>query len=68
MTPVNDRSERSVASDGLALEAGCRLIAEGVETEAEARTLTGFGVEFGQGYLLGRPEPVDVWVGARPAA
>ncbi len=47
---------------------GCRLIAEGVETEAEARTLTGFGVEFGQGYLLGRPSPVDVWAGARPAA
>jgi EAL domain-containing protein (putative c-di-GMP-specific phosphodiesterase class I) len=48
--------------------AGCRLIAEGVETEAEARTLTGFGVEYGQGYLLGRPEPVDVWAGARVAA
>jgi EAL domain-containing protein (putative c-di-GMP-specific phosphodiesterase class I) len=47
---------------------GCRLIAEGVETEAEARTLTGFGVEFGQGYLLGRPEPVDMWAEARPAA
>jgi EAL domain-containing protein (putative c-di-GMP-specific phosphodiesterase class I) len=48
--------------------AGCRLIAEGVETEEEARTLTGFGVEFGQGYLLGRPEPVEVWAGVRAAA
>jgi EAL domain-containing protein (putative c-di-GMP-specific phosphodiesterase class I) len=46
---------------------GCRLIAEGVETEEEARTLTEFGVECGQGYLLGRPEPVDVWAGV-PAA
>jgi EAL domain-containing protein (putative c-di-GMP-specific phosphodiesterase class I) len=43
--------------------AGCRLIAEGVETAEEARTLIGFGVEFGQGYLLGRPEPVEVWAG-----
>jgi PAS domain S-box-containing protein len=41
--------------------AGCRLIAEGIETEDEARTLTGLGVEFGQGYLFGPPEPVEVW-------
>ncbi len=47
--------------------AGCRLVAEGIETEAEARTLAGFGVEFGQGYLFGRPAPVDVWVAAARA-
>jgi EAL domain-containing protein (putative c-di-GMP-specific phosphodiesterase class I) len=46
--------------------AGCRLIAEGVETPEEADTLTSLGVEFGQGYLFGRPEPIDAWVGARP--
>jgi EAL domain-containing protein (putative c-di-GMP-specific phosphodiesterase class I) len=39
--------------------AGCRLIAEGIETEDEARTLTDLGVEFGQGYLFGRPLPID---------
>jgi EAL domain-containing protein (putative c-di-GMP-specific phosphodiesterase class I) len=39
--------------------AGCRLIAEGVETAEEANTLTQLGVEFGQGYLFGRPEPID---------
>jgi EAL domain-containing protein (putative c-di-GMP-specific phosphodiesterase class I) len=39
-----------------ARSSGCRLIAEGVETEQEAATLQGFGVEFGQGYLFGRPE------------
>ena len=38
--------------------AGCRLIAEGVETPEEARTLTELGVEFGQGYLFGRPKRV----------
>ncbi|HEY5276023.1 MAG TPA: EAL domain-containing protein, partial [Coriobacteriia bacterium] len=42
--------------------AGCRLIAEGVETTEEADTLTSLGVEFGQGYLFGRPEPIDAWV------
>ena len=35
--------------------AGCRLIAEGIETEEEARTLAELGVEFGQGYLFGVP-------------
>lgn len=34
------------------------LIAEGIETEAERRTLEALGVEFGQGYLLGRPRPL----------
>ncbi len=36
---------------------GCRLVAEGVETEGEAKTLSGLGVEFGQGNWFGRPEP-----------
>ncbi len=45
--------------------AGCRLVGEGTETEDEARTLAGLGVELGQGYLFGRPEPVDVWAAAR---
>ena len=39
--------------------AGCRLVTEGVETEEEARTLTELGVEFGHGYLFGRPAPID---------
>jgi EAL domain-containing protein (putative c-di-GMP-specific phosphodiesterase class I) len=46
--------------------AGCRLIAEGVETVEEARTLTALGVEFGQGYLFGHPEPVETWAAAAP--
>ncbi|MGH9050414.1 MAG: EAL domain-containing protein [Acidimicrobiia bacterium] len=33
----------------------CRVIAEGVETEAEAATLRRLGVGLGQGYLFGRP-------------
>jgi len=32
-----------------------RLIAEGIETRRELQTLRSLGVEFGQGYLLGRP-------------
>ncbi len=41
---------------------GCRLVAEGIETEEEADTLRSLGVEYGQGYLLGRPELVEAFV------
>jgi EAL domain-containing protein (putative c-di-GMP-specific phosphodiesterase class I) len=37
---------------------GCRLIAEGIETAAQFETLRGLDVEYGQGYLLGAPQPV----------
>jgi EAL domain-containing protein (putative c-di-GMP-specific phosphodiesterase class I) len=33
----------------------CRLIAEGIETEAEFATLAALGVPLGQGFLIGRP-------------
>lgn len=41
-----------------ALRSGCHLIAEGVESEGEAAELRRLGVEFAQGYLFGRPEPI----------
>ena len=46
--------------------AGCRLIAEGIETRAEAHTLVGLGVDFGQGYLFGHPETVEHWPAVLP--
>src|SRR5207237_8547048 len=36
---------------------GCRLIAEGVETDDELATLRSLDVELGQGFLLGPPAP-----------
>lgn len=41
-----------------ALRSDCHLIAEGVESDGEASALKRLGVEFAQGYLFGRPEPV----------
>jgi len=40
------------------------VIAEGIETEAERRTLQALGVGLGQGYLLGRPAEAAAWAGA----
>ncbi len=34
----------------------CNLIAEGIETEDELKTLIDIGVQFGQGYFIKRPE------------
>lgn len=34
---------------------GCRIIAEGIETEKELATLCSIGVHYGQGYFLARP-------------
>jgi EAL domain-containing protein (putative c-di-GMP-specific phosphodiesterase class I)/CheY-like chemotaxis protein len=38
---------------------GIRVIAEGVETDEERRALLELGAEWGQGYLLGRPQIID---------
>jgi EAL domain-containing protein (putative c-di-GMP-specific phosphodiesterase class I) len=40
-----------------AVTTGCILVAEGVETEAEAATLRAIPIDLGQGFLFGRPAP-----------
>lgn len=42
-----------------AQKTGCTLISEGIETDAERGALLELGVEFGQGYLFGRPAPLE---------
>jgi diguanylate cyclase (GGDEF)-like protein len=37
---------------------GTVLVAEGIETEAELQIVRDLGIELGQGYFLGRPNPV----------
>ncbi|MFZ5484296.1 MAG: EAL domain-containing protein [Pseudomonadota bacterium] len=39
-----------------------RVVAEGVETEAQAAFLNARGQVIHQGYLYGRPEPAEVWL------
>lgn len=38
-----------------ARKVGCKIIAEGIETENELMTIIDLGVDYAQGYLLGRP-------------
>ncbi len=38
---------------------GCAVVAEGIETEEQWDILQAMNIEFGQGYLLSRPLPLD---------
>ena len=38
---------------------GARIVAEGIETEAEAAALLDLGYTAAQGYLFGRPMPIE---------
>jgi len=44
---------------GLAADLGLRVVAEGVETQDQARTLLEWGCGLAQGYRFGRPMPID---------
>jgi EAL domain-containing protein (putative c-di-GMP-specific phosphodiesterase class I)/CheY-like chemotaxis protein len=59
---INTDPARIALASGLASFAfgiGATMIAEGIETQAELDVLTALGVTMGQGYLLGRPQPVS---------
>lgn len=53
----------------IARAAGAGVVAERIETEAEAEALLAVGVTYGQGWLFGRPAPLPATtVGAVPVA
>ena len=54
---VKDRRDIAMNLISFAHDRGIRVIAEGVETEAELRELVSLGVDYLQGYLLARPAP-----------
>ncbi|MGK2964576.1 MAG: EAL domain-containing protein [Tepidiformaceae bacterium] len=54
---ANDRARQSMveAITGFAHRMGARVVAEGIETFDELRTLIDLNVDFGQGYLIAEP-------------
>jgi EAL domain-containing protein (putative c-di-GMP-specific phosphodiesterase class I) len=51
-----------------ARKSGCQLIAEGIETVGERDQLHALGVDLGQGFLLGRPGPMNGHHAKQPVA
>ncbi len=62
-----DRAALVKAMVDYAERVGALLVAEGIETEAELRTLADLGVHLLQGFLLARPGPGWPLHGSRPA-
>jgi len=56
-----DRTRRALAAALIrfAQEIGSRIVAEGVQTDAELSVLRELGIDAAQGYLLGHPLPLD---------
>jgi diguanylate cyclase (GGDEF)-like protein len=49
---------------GLARRLGMDVVVEGIETEEQLNAVKRFGAERAQGYLFGRPQPLDGWADA----
>lgn len=71
--PVKLQFVRSIQE--IAEKSGCRVIAEGIETQAELLRIRDLNIAFGQGYHLARPHvkpatvlPAEVVMTLRPAA
>jgi EAL domain-containing protein (putative c-di-GMP-specific phosphodiesterase class I) len=59
---INERPvKRTVlaALTRMADDIGAEVIAEGIETQAERDTVRDLGIDWGQGYLIARPAPVE---------
>ncbi|MCW8945290.1 MAG: EAL domain-containing protein [Sedimenticola sp.] len=58
---IEDNNDAAIVSSIVALAKNMDLMvtAEGVETEAQLAFIKQLGCDYGQGYLLGRPVPVD---------
>ena len=59
---LNHKSDRVMVLKTIEMghELGLKVIAEGVETADELRVLVDLGVEWAQGYYLGRPGPLPM--------
>lgn len=58
LDPVKLQFARSIQE--MASKSGARVIAEGIETQAELMAVRNLGIAFGQGYHIARPEAVPL--------
>lgn len=65
---TESRFDREIvlAITSIARSLGCAVVAEKIERQDTVAMLDDMGVEFGQGFLLHRPEPLE-WIVARAA-
>ena len=58
----DDESDRAIVSATIGMARALKLdvVAEGVETEAQSRFLADLRCDTVQGYLFGRPQPLDI--------
>lgn len=58
---VNDPTDREIAAAviGMARALRLKVVAEGVETKAQAAILRGLDCDIGQGYLYSRPKLME---------
>ena len=59
---IEDNGEIVLHIHQLISSLGKQTIAEGVETEAQRETLKKFGINMHQGYLHGRPQPLEYYL------
>ena len=58
--PNGDRNSRTVQTIiAFAANLGMNVVAEGIEAGLQLARLREFNCRFGQGYLLGRPAPIE---------
>lgn len=55
------RAALATALVAFAAQTGAFVIAEGIERQEEADAVLALGIDHGQGYLLGRPAPLEDW-------
>ncbi len=67
---TSDSSSRSIIEVvcQLAVKLGMRVVVEGIETEAQRREIVALGAEQAQGWLFGRPKPIDALASDRQQA
>jgi EAL domain-containing protein (putative c-di-GMP-specific phosphodiesterase class I) len=68
MTEVDDSVSIVSTIISLAHQLKLRVVAEGVETPAQRDLLASMGCDIIQGYLISRPQPIDVVTGFLAAA